>query len=226
MALSLILVSFMIESGAVSNGISVASSHFCAAERQYRFPLEYGNQRPPTSQWTVTGAAAFAVEKSGEVAIKQALPGIVVEKGINDASNMGAAMAPAAADTILRYFELSGEKVSDVGAIITGDLGFEGGEILCELLSREGLDIRAKYNDCGALIYDRIRQDKHAGGSGCGCSAVVLSAYLLGKLRSGELKNLLFIGTGAMMSPSSIQQGQYIPAVAHLLRLEGKGGNI
>ena len=222
----LMLAAMSVSAGQLSRCAAVTSSHFLAAERQYRSPTEYGGMRSPTSQWTVTGAAAFAVEKSGEVAIKQALPGIVVEKGINDASNMGAAMAPAAADTILRYFELSGEKISDVGAIITGDLGFEGGEILCELLSREGLDIRAKYNDCGALIYDRIRQDKHAGGSGCGCSAVVLSAYLLGKLRSGELKNLLFIGTGAMMSPSSIQQGQYIPAVAHLLRLEGKGGNI
>lgn len=222
----LMLAAMSVSAGQLDRCAAVTSSHFLAAERQYRSPTEYGGMRSPTSQWTVTGAAAFAVEKSGEVAIKQALPGIVVEKGINDASNMGAAMAPAAADTILRYFELSGEKVSDVGAIITGDLGFEGGKILCELLEGEGLDIRAKYNDCGALIYDRIRQDKHAGGSGCGCSAVVLSAYLLGKLRSGELKNLLFIGTGAMMSPSSIQQGQYIPAVAHLLRLEGKGGNI
>ena len=202
---------------------AVTSSHFLAAERQYRSPTEYGGMRSPTSQWTVTGAAAFEVSASGDVEITQALPGIVIEKGIKDTSNMGAAMAPAAADTIRRYFALTGENISSVDAIITGDLGFEGGRILCELLDREGLDIRAKYNDCGALIYDRIRQDKHAGGSGCGCSAVVLAAHLLKKLRSGELKNLLFIGTGAMMSPSSIQQGQSIPAVAHLLRLESKG---
>ena len=222
----LMLAAMSVSGGHFSRCAAVTSSHFLAAERQYRSPTEYGAMRSPTAQWTVTGAAAFAVEKTGDVEITHALPGIVIEKGINDASNMGAAMAPSAADTISRYFELSGENITDVGAIITGDLGFEGGEILCELLGREGLDIRAKYHDCGALIYDRIRQDKHAGGSGCGCSAVVLAAYLLGKLRSGELKNLLFVGTGAMMSPSSIQQGQYIPAVAHLVRLEGKGGEM
>lgn len=222
----LMLAAMNVSGGHFERCAAVTSSHFLAAERQYRSPTEYGGMRSPTSQWTVTGAAAFAVEKSGDVEITHALPGIVVEKGINDASNMGAAMAPAAADTVCRYFELSGQSISEVGAVITGDLGFEGGEILCELLAREGLDIRAKYHDCGALIYDRVRQDKHAGGSGCGCSAVVLAAYLLQKLRACELKNLLFIGTGAMMSPSSIQQGQYIPAVAHLLRLEGKGGQI
>lgn len=220
----LMLSAMSVSAGHVSKCAAVTSSHFLAAERQYRSPTEYGGVRSPTSQWTVTGAAAFAIGTSGEVEITHMLPGIVIEKGIKDTTNMGAAMAPAAADTILRYFELSGKNVSDVGAIITGDLGFEGGEILCELLGGEGLDIRSKYNDCGALIYDRIRQDKHAGGSGCGCSAVVLAAYFLKKLRSAELGDMLFIGTGAMMSPSSIQQGQYIPAVAHLVRLEGKGG--
>ena len=219
----LMLCAMSVSAGHMRRCAAVTSSHFLAAERQYRSPTEYGGVRSPTSQWTVTGAAAFEVSTAGDVEITQALPGIVIEKGIKDTSNMGAAMAPAAADTIRRYFELSGADVSQTGAIITGDLGFEGGEILCELLAREGLDIRAKYNDCGALIYDRIRQDKHAGGSGCGCSAVVLAAYLLKKLRSGEIGDLLFIGTGAMMSPSSIQQGQSIPAVAHLIRLESKG---
>lgn len=219
----IMLAAMSVSAGHFSRCAAVTSSHFLAAERQYRSPTEYGGVRSPTSQWTVTGAAAFAIGASGDVKITRALPGIVIEKGIRDTSNMGAAMAPAAADTLKRYFELTGENISDVGAVITGDLGLEGGEILCELLARDGLDVRARYNDCGALIYDRIRQDKHSGGSGCGCSAVVLAAYLIKKLRSGELKNLLFVGTGAMMSPSSIQQGQSIPAVAHLIRLEGGG---
>ncbi|MBO5203594.1 MAG: stage V sporulation protein AD, partial [Clostridia bacterium] len=187
---------------------------------QYRSPIEYGAQRSPTAQWTVTGSAAFCVDRSGAAAITEAMPGIVIEKGINDSSNMGAAMAPAAADTFLSYFRESGLKPSDFDAIITGDLGFEGGSVLCELLHAEGLDIHAQYNDCGVLIYDRIRQDKHAGGSGCGCSAVVLAAYFLEQIKSGSIRNMLFVGTGAMMSPSSIQQGLAIPAIAHLIRIE------
>ena len=218
----LMLSAMAVSAGQFKRCAAVTSSHYLAAERQYRSPIEYGAQRSPTAQWTVTGAAAFCVENSGDVKISETLAGIVVEKGINDASNMGAAMAPAAADTILAYFEESGASVNELDAIITGDLGFEGGSILCELLQAKGLDIRKIYNDCGVMIYDRIRQDKHAGGSGCGCSAVVMAAYFLPKLASGEIKNMLFVGTGAMMSPSSIQQGLAIPAVAHLLRLEGR----
>ena len=136
---------------------------------------------------------------------------------------MGAAMAPAAADTISRYFHACDISPDELDMVVTGDLGAEGGEILCELLLADGIDVRNIYNDCGIMIYDAKRQDKHAGGSGCGCSAVVLASYLYPKLASGELKNILLIGTGAMMSPSSIQQGQAIPAVAHLLRLSSKG---
>jgi stage V sporulation protein AD len=147
------------------------------------------------------------------------MPGMVVEKGIHDASNMGAAMAPAAADTLARYFRASGKAPSDFDLILTGDLGREGGEILCELMAAEGIDLSSKYRDCGTLIYDLERQDVHAGGSGCGCSAVVLSAYLYPKLEAGELRDILLLGTGAMMSPSSLQQGEAIPAVAHLIRL-------
>ncbi len=216
----LMLAAMSVSAGHFDRAAAVTSSHFLAAERQYRSPIEYGAQRSPTAQWTVTGAAAFCVEKNGAAVITEAIPGIVVEKGINDASNMGAAMAPAAADTISSYFKESGLAPSDFDAIITGDLGFEGGELLCELLHSEGLDIHANYNDCGILIYDRIRQDKHAGGSGCGCSAVVLASYFLEMLKSGEMKNMLLIGTGAMMSPSSVQQGLAIPAVAHLIRIE------
>ena len=223
---SLMLSAMAVSAGQMDRCVCVTSSHYLAAERQYRSPTEYGAQRAPTAQWTVTGAAAFCVERASSVRISEVMPGIVVEKGINDAANMGAAMAPAAADTISAYFGESGKSPSDFDAIVTGDLGFEGGSILCDILHAQGLDIRAQYNDCGVLIYDRIRQDKHAGGSGCGCSAVVLAAHFLGQLKRGKIKNMLFIGTGAMMSPSSIQQGLAIPAIAHLIRIEcgGKDG--
>ena len=207
-----------VSAGYFKRAAAVTSSHYCAAERQYRSPIEYGAQRSPTAQWTVTGAGAFIISDNGKIKIPEALPGIVIDKGISDASNMGAAMAPAAADTILRYFSSSGYSPSDFDMIVTGDLGKEGGDILCELLLSEGLNIKDRYADCGTLIYDIKAQDKHSGGSGCGCSAVVLASYLLPMLESGELSDILLIGTGAMMSPSSIQQGFSIPAVAHLLR--------
>lgn len=215
----LMLAAMMTSAGYFTTAAAVTSSHYCSAERQYRTPLEYGAQRSPTAQWTVTGSGAFLVRRTGRVRIAEALPGIVVEKGINDASNMGAAMAPATADTLLRYFRYSDRSPDDFDLIVTGDLGFEGGSILCDLLLAEGLDIRSRYNDCGMMIYDRHRQDMHSGGSGCGCSAVVLASYLYPRLEQGELRQLLFLGTGAMMSPASIQQGQAIPAVAHLLRI-------
>ncbi len=220
---SMMLASMAVSAGQYERCACVTSSHYLAAERQYRSPIEYGAQRSPTAQWTVTGAAAFTVEPRGKVRVTEAMPGIVVEKGITDASNMGAAMAPATAHTVMSYFGESGLSPSDFDAIVTGDLGFEGGSVLCELLYAEGLDIRAQYNDCGVLIYDRIKQDKHAGGSGCGCSAVVMAAHFLRQVYEGKIKNMLFIGTGAMMSPSSIQQGLAIPAIAHLLRIEYGG---
>lgn len=215
---SIMLASACVSAGYFNRAAAVTSSHFCSAERQYRAPIEYGAQRSPTAQWTVTGAGAFIISNNGRVKITEGVPGIVIEKGITDASNMGAAMAPAAADTLLRYFSSTGYSPSDFDMIVTGDLGHEGGSILCELLCSEGLDIKKQYADCGTLIYDCKTQDKHAGGSGCGCSAVVLSSYLLPMLECGEASDILLIGTGAMMSPSSIQQGYAIPAVAHLLR--------
>ncbi len=222
----LMLASMMCNAGYFDTCAAVTSSHYCSAERQYRTPIEYGAQRSPTAQWTVTGAGAFIVKRElgdGEcfARVTEALPGVAMEKGINDASNMGAAMAPAAADTILRYFKSSDCAPDELDAIITGDLGREGGDILCELLKAQGLDIGSRYNDCGIMIYDRSAQDMHAGGSGCGCSAVVLASYLLPRLKSGVLKDILILGTGAMMSPASIQQGEAIPAVAHLLRITG-----
>ena len=218
----LMLSAMMTSAGYFKTCAAVTSSHYCSAERQYRTPLEYGAQRSPTAQWTVTGAGAFIVGGEGGVRITEAMPGIVIERGINDASNMGAAMAPAAADTILRYFKYSDERPEAFDLIVTGDLGWEGGSILCELLMSEGLDIRERYNDCGMMIYNREKQDMHSGGSGCGCSAVVLASHLYPRLERGDIRQILFVGTGAMMSPSSIQQGLAIPAVAHLIRICGK----
>ena len=220
MALSALLVS----AGAVRRAAAVASSHNCTAERQYRSPIEYGGQRAPTAQWTVTGAGAFILAPSEEsqVLIRGITPGMVVEKGVRDAANMGAAMAPAAADTLLRFFSATHTVASDYDLIVTGDLGFEGGSILCELMHMEGMDIAPVYNDCGMMIYSREVQDTHAGGSGCGCSAAVFASYLLPKLAAGELRRVLFMGTGAMMSPQSVQQGQYIPAIAHLVCITSK----
>jgi stage V sporulation protein AD len=198
---------------------AVTSSHYCSSERQFRTPVEYGAQRSPTAQWTVTGAGAFIIGCGGKVRIAEALAGTVIDKGINDASNMGAAMAPAAAHTIRTYFESGECSLDETDLIVTGDLGYEGGSILCELLKADGLDIKSKYNDCGMMIFSRSAQDMHSGGSGCGCSAVVMASYIIPKIACGELKNVLFVGTGAMMSPSSIQQGESIPAVGHLVRL-------
>lgn len=198
---------------------AVTSSHFCSSERQFRYPLEYGGQRTPTAQWTVTGAGAFILGDGGKTKIPEVLFGKAYDLGITDIANMGAAMAPSAIDTIERYFKESDFKPSDFDLILTGDLGYEGSEILKDLLLKRGIDIRANYNDCGLMIYDRARQDVHAGGSGCGCSAVVLSSTILKELESGALKNVLFIGTGALMSPMTLFQGESIPAISHLVRL-------
>lgn len=217
----IMLASILTTHGVYDRCAAATSSHNCSAERQYRTPIEYGGQRAPTAQWTVTGAGAFIVGGGDGTGakIKAALPGRVVEKGISDAANMGAAMAPAVVDTCVRYFSESGTRPTDYDLILTGDLGYEGGDIFCELMSIEGYDIYDAYNDCGRLIFDKIKQDTHAGGSGCGCAASVLSGYILPLIEQGELDNILFIATGAMMSPDSIKQGNAIPAVAHLLNI-------
>ena len=221
----------MLSSVFVSNGIAdyaaaITSSHNAAAERQYRNPLEYGGQRTPTAQWTVTGAGAFVLSHNDKVtpdcvfaSVEDVFPGIVVEKGVTDAANMGAAMAPAACDTLLNYFEASGTSPEDYDMVLSGDLGSEGQIILGELLAASGVSASEKLHDCGMMIYDAESQDVHAGGSGCGCSAVVLASHILPRLKKGELSNVLFYGTGAMMSPSSLKQGLSIPAVAHLIHL-------
>ena len=225
----LTLAAMTVSAGLYRRAASVTSSHNASAERQYRNPLEYGGQRPPTAQWTVTGAGAFIVGKAcgdASALIADVMPGVVVEKGIKDAANMGAAMAPAAADTVLRYLDENGKKPADFDLIVTGDHGFEGNSILHDLLAVAGAETARTglLTDCGMMIFDRERQDVHSGGSGCGCSAAVLAAYLLPRLKSGMLKNILFIGTGAMMSPSSTKQGEAIPAVAHLVHLTSPSG--
>ncbi len=223
---SLLLASVFVSNGVYERCAAVTSSHYCAAERQYRTPVEYGSQRPPTAQWTVTGSGAFLVgnathfpSPNGAV-IRRAMPGIAVEKGVNDANNMGAAMAPAALSTLTRFFKETGERPQNYDRIVTGDLGFEGGKILEELMEAEGYPMGDVYTDCGQLIYYRQEQDVHGGGSGCGCSAVVLAAHLLPKLERGEWERILFLSTGAMMSPDSLKQGQSIPGVAHLIEIE------
>jgi stage V sporulation protein AD len=221
----IMLASMMTSAGYFSLCGAVTSSHNCSAERQYRSPIEYGSQKPPSAQWTVTGAGAFVVgsEEAANgkgVKICEVLPGIVVDKGITDANNMGAAMAPAAASTLVRYFSESKARPSDFDLILTGDLGQVGSSILCDLMKKEGIDISHAHNDCGMMIYRGVEHpDVNSGGSGCGCAATVLGAHVLPLIESGELKNVLFMATGAMMSPSSVQQGLSIPAVAHLLHL-------
>lgn len=218
----IMLAALVVSAGHFKVCASVTSSHFCTAEQQYRMPLEYGGQRSPTAQWTVTGAGAFITASSERegVKISEVFPGIVIDKGVDDAANMGAAMAPAAIDTLTRYFNQSGTTASDYDGIFTGDLGIEGSKILKEFMQAEGFPINENHYDCGNIIFDREYQDVHAGGSGCACSAVVLASYILPKLRSGELKNALIVGTGAMMSPTSLKQGLSIPAIAHLIKLE------
>lgn len=229
----LMLASVFVSKGIARRAAAVTSSHNAAAERQYRNPLEYGGQRTPTAQWTVTGAGAFVVANERDVTpdavlacVADAFPGIVVEKGVTDAANMGAAMAPAAADTLLNYFDATSTSPDDYDMVISGDLGKEGVSILGELLSASGVDASERLYDCGLMIYDLEAQDVHAGGSGCGCSAVVLAAHILPRLKSGELSNILIYGTGAMMSPSSLKQGLAIPAVAHLLHLRSPAAKI
>lgn len=222
MALSLGLAGCFVDSGLASTCVAATSSHFCSAERQFRFPLEYGSQKPPTAQWTVTGAGAGVVRGMGEgVRIQEVCFGTVVDKGITDINNMGAAMAPAAAQTLETFFRDTGTQPKDYDLILTGDLGAIGSRLLEDLLKKEGLDIKMNHTDCGLLIYNPCDGDINAGASGCGCSASVLCSYILRRMEDKMLKNILFCATGALMSPTSNQQGESIPGIAHLVHLVG-----
>ena len=216
----LLLASLFVDKAITSNAMAVTSSHFCTAERQYRLPLDYGGQRSPTSQWTATAGGSLIIGGHAQPPFVRACTvGRIVDMGVTDAANMGAAMAPAAYSTIRAFFDDTGMKPSDFDLIVTGDLGKVGSRLLCELMDKDGRDISGNHKDCGMLIYDFGSQDVHAGGSGCGCAASVLCGYFLPKLKTGELKNILFAATGALMSPTVSQQGESIPSISHLVWL-------
>ncbi|MBQ4648747.1 MAG: stage V sporulation protein AD [Clostridia bacterium] len=211
----------LVSGGFKKNALGFACSHFCSAEKQYRFPLEYGGQRTPTAQNTVTGCGAVLLEKGqGDIMVKDGLVGRIVDAGITDVNNMGAAMAKAAADTIRRYFAFSGKRPEDFDVIATGDLGREGYELCCELLGDSLDGLRDKYTDCGMMIFDMEGQDVHSGGSGCGCSASVTAGYFLPRIKNGEINRMLLIPTGALMNPTTVFQGQSICGIAHAVCFE------
>ena len=219
MGLTLGMAAVFTDCGAADPCAAVTSSHFCTAERQFRFPVEYGSQRTPTNQWTATASGAVVVGRGGTVGIGAVCFGRVCDLGVTDMNNMGAAMAPAAADTLYRFFTDTQTSPADYDAIATGDLGQFGAELCRQLLAERGYTLGNRYTDCGLLLFDRQRQDVHAGASGCGCSAAVLCTHWLPLLERGELKNLLFCPTGALMSPTSSQQGESIPGICHAVLL-------
>lgn len=218
------LGSILIDGGAAKNILCATSSHFCSAEKQFRFPLELGNQRPPSAQWTVTGSGATILSNTNMdkdcPQITYITPGKIVDMGVKDANNMGAAMAPAALDTLMTHFQDTGRKPSYYDAIITGDLGHVGKEILAEMAQSKGYNINSNYNDCGVLMFDKEKQDTHAGGSGCACIATVFSGYFFKQLKDKKMKRILLIATGALMNSTSMQQGESIPGIAHAISIE------
>ena len=218
---SLSLAAMAVAAGYGENVLAVTSSHFASAEKQFRFPLEYANQRPLSATWTVTGSGAFVLgTRRGKVRVTGITTGKVVDYGIKDSMNMGAAMAPAACDTIYQHLQDFQRQQGDYDKIVTGDLGTVGQEILIRLLEEKGVDISKVHMDCGIEIFDSEEQNTNAGGSGCGCSAVTLSALLLPKLEKGTYKRILFVPTGALLSTVSFNEGQSIPGIAHAVVLE------
>lgn len=218
---SMSLGAMCIAGGFAKQVLTITSSHFASAEKQFRFPLEYGNQRPLSATWTVTGSGAYLLSAAkSHVKIAGITTGKIVDYGIHDSLNMGAAMAPAACDTIAAHFEDFGSSPQEYDRIITGDLGYVGQTILIDLLKDKGYDISGIHSDCGIEIYDKEKQDTDSGGSGCGCSAVTLSAYFLPKIENGEWKKVLFIPTGALLSTVSFNEGKNVPGIAHAILLE------
>ena len=218
---SLILGAMAIDGNFAKNVLCAVSSHFCSAEKQFRFPLELGNQRPPTSQWTVTGSGACILSKEGTGPyITHVTPGKIIDMGIKDVNNMGSAMAPAAIDTLITHFQDTSRNPDYYDGIFTGDLGYIGKDILLDIVKTKGYDITNNYNDCGILIFDKNKQDTHSGGSGCACCASVFSGYLYKKLKERKLNKILLIATGALTNSTTSQQGESIPGIAHAVSIE------
>ncbi|MCL2364850.1 MAG: stage V sporulation protein AD [Defluviitaleaceae bacterium] len=217
------LGAMLLDGGFAQYVLANASSHYCGAEKTFRFPLELGTQRTPTASWTVTGDGAVVLAAQGNGPFVTAVTaGSIVDMGVTDASNMGAAMAPAAAAVITAHLRDRNLNADYFDAIVTGDLGQVGADLLMALLREEKIDIAKQYDDCGLLIYDREKQDVHAGGSGCGCAAVTFASYLLPQLQTKKINRLLFIPTGALHNVASIQQGETIPAIAHAIAIENR----
>ena len=221
---ALSLGAMTIAGGYADNVVCVTSSHFCSAEKEFRFPLEYGNQRPLSASWTVTGSGAFVLSNNKENGARAKITGMTIGKivdfGIKDSMNMGACMAPAAASTLEQHFKDFDVKPTDYDKIITGDLGYVGQTVLIDLLREKGYDIADVHMDCGIEIYDANTQDTHAGGSGCGCSAATLSAFILKQLEEKNWKKVLFMPTGALLSKTSFNEGKSVPGIAHGVIIE------
>lgn len=221
MAESMMIASMLISGGMADNALCVTSSHYCSAEKQYRYPLEYGGQRAPSAQWTVTGSGAAVLKSEGDgPRITAATTGKIIDMGINDVNNMGGAMAGAAADTLLALFRDTGTNPDEYDAIITGDLATVGSDVLCEIMDIDGYNIYPRHKDCGKMIYHIKEQDVHAGGSGCGCCGSVFCGHIYKELKRGNLKKIILMATGALMNPQLLFQGETIPSVAHALIIE------
>ncbi len=213
--------SMLIDGEFANNIICSTSSHFCSAEKQFRFPLELGSQRPPSAQWTVTGAASVLLSNEGNgPKITHVTTGKIVDMGVTDANNMGAAMAPSAANTLKTHFEDTGRRPDYYDLILTGDLGYIGHDIVVDILKADNYDMTKNYNDCGILMFDREKQDTHSGGSGCACIGTVFSGFIYNQLQSKKLNKILLVGTGALMNATSCQQSETIPGIAHAIAIE------
>ena len=220
---SLALASLLIDGGFARRAAAMTSSHFCTAERQYRMPVPYGSQRTPTAQWTATAAGCTILAEKGQGPyVTHVICGRIVDKGITDSNNMGAAMAPAAYDTLSAFFRDTQTGPKDYDLILTGDLGELGHDIVRDFFRRDGIDLTDRYQDCGLLLYDREKQDMHAGASGCGCSAAVLNGYVLPGLRAGKWRRVLFAPTGALLSPTTSFQGESVPGICHAVCLSAE----
>ena len=220
---SLSLAAMLIDGGFARRAAAMTSSHFCTAERQYRMPVPYGSQRPPTAQWTATAAGCTILAEKGQGPyVTHVICGRIVDKGITDSNNMGAAMAPAAYDTLSAFFRDTQTGPKDYDLILTGDLGELGHDIVRDFFRRDGIDLTDRYQDCGLLLYDREKQDMHAGASGCGCSAAVLNGYVLPGLRAGKWRRVLFAPTGALLSPTPSFQGESVPGICHAVCLSAE----